>query len=133
MGIALRALLTELAAGLHAGAGEGDRGVAITLDIDSASTTQDVAVAVAFLVTEIVEFAMLRGEKAPIEITLRRKSPLTGRLTIASPALLDADTVSPARKQFERITEGLARQLRSPLDRNLGRYSVDLPLFPERG
>ncbi len=132
-GIALRALLTELAAGLNASAAEGDRKVVITLDVDRASTTQDVAVAVAFLVTEIVEFAMLRGEKAPIDITLRRDSPLTGRLTIASPSLLDSETDTPTRKQFERIVEGLARQLRSPLDRNLGRYSVDLPLFPERG
>ena len=48
----------------------------------------------------------------------------------------DADSEEPVpaeRKQFERILEGLARQLRSPLERKLGRYSVDLPLFPERG
>ena len=32
--------------------------------------------------------------------------------------------------QFERIIAGLAKQLRSPLDRKLGRYSVDLPVFP---
>ena len=44
----------------------------------------------------------------------------------------DSDDPSAERKQFERIIEGLARQLRSPLDRKLGRYSVDLPIFPER-
>jgi hypothetical protein len=32
--------------------------------------------------------------------------------------------------QFERIVGGLAKQLRSPLERKLGRYSVDLPVFP---
>jgi hypothetical protein len=32
--------------------------------------------------------------------------------------------------QFERIVAGLAKQLRSTLDRKLGRYSVDLPVFP---
>jgi len=32
--------------------------------------------------------------------------------------------------QFERIVSGLAKQLRSTLERKLGRYSVDLPVFP---
>lgn len=133
VGIALRALLTELCAGLRASAPDHDRRLTIELDIDQASTTQDVAVAVAFFVTEIVEFALLHADNAPVDIILRRTSELTGRLTIASPALLNPDNDLPERRQFERIVEGLARQLRSPLDRRLGRYSVDLPLFPERG
>ena len=132
-GIALRALLTELGAGLKASATEGQRGIAIELDIDHSFTTQDVAVAVAFLITEIVEYAMLHSADAAVEIDLRRSTPLTGRLTIASPALLETSEETPQRKQFERIVEGLARQLRSPLDRSLGRYSVDLPIFPARG
>ncbi len=132
-GIAIRALLTELAEGLRASATDSQRKVAIEIDIDQAATTQDVAVAVAFFVTEIVEYAMLYGASAPVEITMRRASPLTGRLTIASAALLDSEDDPAERRQFERIIEGLARQLRSPLDRTLGRYSVDLPLFPERG
>ena len=59
-GIALRPLISELAAELRAGAPESARGLAIDLDLESVNTTQDVAVAVAFLVTEIIEFAMLR-------------------------------------------------------------------------
>ena len=31
----------------------------------------------------------------------------------------------------ERIIGGLAKQLRSNLERKLGRYSVDLPVFPD--
>ena len=131
-GIALRALLTELGAGLRASAIESQKAAAIELDIDHAFTTQDVAVAVAFLITEIVEYAMLHGDGSKVEIMMQRSSPLTGRLTVASPALLDTGGETAERKQFERIVEGLARQLRSPLDRSLGRYSVDLPLFPER-
>ncbi|MCY7397471.1 MAG: sensor histidine kinase [Sphingomonas bacterium] len=137
-GIALRALLTELGQGLRASAAEAQHSIAIEFDVDHAATTQDVAVAIAFLITEIVEYAMLQGSTKPVEIALRRTSPLTGKLTIASSVLLapDADSGEPVpaeRKQFERIIEGLARQLRSPLERKLGRYSVDLPLFPERG
>jgi two-component system, sensor histidine kinase PdtaS len=130
-GISLRPLLTELAAELRAGAPEEARGLAIDLDVDASNTTQDVAVAVAFLITEIVEFAMLNCPHDPIEISLRRTSELTARLTISSPVLVPDEADEPEKVQFERIVGGLAKQLRSPLDRKLGRYSVDLPVFPK--
>ena len=94
------------------------------------NTTQDVAVAVAFLITEIVEYAMLNAPQAPVEISLRRTSELTARLALSSPILLPDEDGSPEKVQFERIVGGLAKQLRSTLDRKLGRYSVDLPVFP---
>ena len=130
-GISLRPLLAELAAELRAGAPEEARGLRIDLDLESAYTTQDAAVAVAFLITEIVEFAMLRCPREPIDISLRRTSELTARLTISSPVLVpDEAEEQPDKVQFERIVSGLAKQLRSTLDRKLGRYSVDLPVFP---
>lgn len=129
-GIALRPLISELAAELRAGAPESARGVTIDLELDSVHTTQDVAVAVAFLVTEIVEFAMLHCPEDPIEITLRRTSELTARLALASRVLVPDEEQKPEKVQFERIVAGLAKQLRSNLDRKLGRYSVDLPVFP---
>jgi two-component sensor histidine kinase len=136
-GIGLGALLGELGRGLSASASDAERMMPIEIDAERVSTTQDVAVAIAFLITEVVEYAMLQGSSKPVEISLRRSSPLTGKLSIASSVLLAADgdddeVVPPERKQFERIIEGLARQLRSPLERKLGRYSVDLPLFPDR-
>ena len=129
-GIALRPLLTELAAELRAGAPEAARSLRIDLDVDDMNTTQDVAVAVAFLVTEIVEFAMLHSPADPIEVSLRRVSELTARLTLSSQVLAPDEDGNPEKAQFERIVAGLARQLRSTLERNLGRYSVDLPVFP---
>src|SRR3954452_2301647 len=60
-GIALRPLLTELAAELRAGAPETARGLSIELELDSVYTTQDAAVAIAFLITEVIEFAMLNA------------------------------------------------------------------------
>jgi two-component sensor histidine kinase len=131
-GIALRPLLSELAAELRAGAPEPARKLAIDLELDSVNTTQDVAVAVAFLITEIVEFAMLNSPQDPVEITLRRTSELTGRLTLSSPVLVPEESDEREKAQFERIVAGLAKQLRSPLERKLGRYSVDLPVFPPR-
>lgn len=129
-GISLRPLLSELAAELRAGAPDTARGLAIDLDLDTVYTTQDVAVAVAFLITEIVEFAMLNRPTEPVEISLRRTSDLTARLTLASAVLVPDEEQSPEKIQFERIIAGLAKQLRSSLDRKLGRYSVDLPAFP---
>ena len=129
-GIALRPLLSELAAELRVGAPEQARALRIDLDLDAVYTTQDVAVAVAFLITEIVEFAMLDCPEDPIDIALRRTSELTARLSINSRVLVPDDAEQPQKVQFERIVGGLAQQLRSTLDRKLGRYSVDLPVFP---
>jgi two-component sensor histidine kinase len=129
-GISLRPLLSELAAELRAGAPEAARGLAIDLDLDTVYTTQDVAVAVAFLITEIVEFAMFYAPEKPIEISLRRTSELTARLTLSSHVLVPDGDDNPEKAQFERIIGGLAKQLRSSLDRKLGRYSVEMPAFP---
>jgi hypothetical protein len=57
-------------------------------------------------------------------------SDLTARLTISSQVLVPEDEKNPDKIQFERIIGGLAKQLRSSLERKLGRYSVDLPVFP---
>jgi two-component sensor histidine kinase len=129
-GIALRPLLTELAAELRASAPDAARRLAVDLELDNVNTTQDVAVAVAFLVTEIVEFAMLNAPEDMVEISLRRTSELTARLALSSPVLVPDEDDNQEKIQFERIVGGLAKQLRSTLDRKLGRYSVDLPVFP---
>ncbi len=129
-GIALRPLITELSAELRASAPPEARAMTVDLDVEAAYTTQDVAVAVAFLITEIVEFAMLRRPQHPIEVSLRRTSELTARLMLGSPVLVPEEHDAADKVQFERIVVGLAKQLRSTLDRKLGRYSVDLPVFP---
>jgi two-component sensor histidine kinase len=129
-GISLRPLIAELAAELRAGAPDAARGLRIDLELDTVNTTQDAAVAVAFLITEIVEYSMLNCPTEPVEIALRRTSDLTARLMLASPVLVPDDEQAPEKAQFERIIGGLAKQLRSSLERKLGRYSVDLPVFP---
>ena len=129
-GIALRPLLSELAAELRGSAPEVARRLTIELELDTVYTTQDVAVAIAFLITEIVEFAMLNRPADGVEISLRRTSELTARLTLTSQILVPDEEEDPEKLQFERIVSGLAKQLRSTLERKLGRYSVDFPVFP---
>ncbi|HET7316555.1 MAG TPA: sensor histidine kinase [Sphingomicrobium sp.] len=131
-GISLRPLLSELAAELRAGVPDSARGLMIDLEVEPLHTTQDAAVSVAFLITEVVEFAMFRRPDEPVEITVSRSSDLTARLTLASPVLVPEGDSNKEKEQFERIISGLAKQLRSTLDRKLGRYSVDLPVFPAR-
>ena len=105
----------------------------IELDLESFSTTQDVAVAVAFLLTEIIEFAMLRKPKDTVEISLRRASELTATLSVSATVLVpETDAADISKAQFERIADGLARPLRSTLERKLGRYTVTIPVFPDR-
>ncbi|MFP5330122.1 MAG: sensor histidine kinase [Alphaproteobacteria bacterium] len=129
-GISMRPLLAELVAELRAGAPDSARRLAIDLDVEPLHTTQDVAVSVAFLVTEVIEFAMFHRPEEPVEISVGRTSELTGRMTIASPVLVPDSADNREKQQFERIIAGLAKQLRSTLERKLGRYSVDLPVFP---
>jgi two-component sensor histidine kinase len=131
-GIALRPLVSELAAELRGGAPQAARALTIDLDVETIHTTQDVAVSVAFLLTEIIEYAMLRRPEEPVEVSLRRTSELTARLELSSPVLVPDEAETPDKMQFERVISGLAKQLRSALDRKLGRYSVDLPVFPDR-
>ncbi|MEQ7873403.1 histidine kinase dimerization/phosphoacceptor domain -containing protein [Sphingomonas sp. ASV193] len=133
-GISLRPMLTELAGELRASAPENARAMPLELELEPLFTTQDAAVAAAFIVTEVVEYAMLHGQpRGAVEVVLRRSGELTGQLTLIAAVLMEdhdsADGPSE-RRQFERILDGLARQLRSPLERKQGRYSVDLPVFP---
>lgn len=131
-GISMRPLLSELAAELRSTAPESAKGLTIDLEVEPLNTTQDSAVSVAFLITEVVEYAMLHRPDQSVEISLRRTSDLTGRLELASPVLVPDGDEEKEKQQFERIIGGLAKQLRSTLDRKLGRYSVDLPVFPPR-
>lgn len=130
-GISLRPLLVELSATLRASAPDNARATPIQLDVDALYTTQDAAVATAFFVTEVVEFAMLDQPGEAIEIELRRVSELAAHLTISSNSLTTAEDGDVDRLQFSRIIGGLARQLRSPLDERMGRLSVDIPVFPD--
>lgn len=131
-GIALRPLLSELASSLRGSAPDTARGLDIDLDLESLHATQDVAVAVAFLVTEIVEFAMLNQSDGAVELSLRRTGEQCAQFSVASSVLDPALADDPERRQFERIIGGLAKQLRSTLDKQPGCYGVDVAVYPAR-
>lgn len=129
-GVALRPLLSELTGNLRATAPEEAAGMAITLELDSVYVNQDVAVSVAFFVTEVVEHAMLCTPHEPVGVSLRQSGTSTSaKLTLSSASLRgDADCPNVDARQFERITTGLSRQLRGVLQRDpeLGVFSLDI-------
>lgn len=125
-GVALRSLISELGANLRATAPASAAGMQIRIGIEPFYATQDVAVSVAFLITETVEFAMLCGATS-MAITLEEVSRTSARLTIESRGLAGGSRCdSKLVDRFERIITGLSRQLRSTLDRDpeVGRYSL---------
>jgi two-component sensor histidine kinase len=127
-GVALKPLISELAANLRATAPAAAAGMGIRLALEPYYVTQDVAVSVAFLITEIAEYAMLCGA-ASVSIALTGDGAAAGtaRLTVEADSLrMDAGCDSTLTERFERIVTGLSRQLRSTLDRDAeaGRYTL---------
>lgn len=134
-GLSLRTLLSELTANLRGNAAPGAERMAIHLDVDPVAVSQDVAVSVAFLITEIVEHAMICAPESAVDITVRRDGP-SARLAIRSDGLCDGvDCSAVDARQFERVTTGLARQLRSALDRDgaTGTFALTIPIKGDDG
>jgi two-component sensor histidine kinase len=127
-GVALKPLISELGANLRATAPVTAANMQIRLAIEPYHATQDVAVSVAFLVTEIVEYAMFCGGHS-VAISLAGDSGPTARLAVESDALRgDAACEEKLTERFDRIVTGLSRQLRSSLERDpaAGRYALDI-------
>jgi two-component sensor histidine kinase len=129
-GVSLRSLISELGANLRSTAPASASSMMIRLDIEPYHVNQDVAVSVAFLLTEIVEFAMLCEARAvTIALAAEGAAEGTARLSVQSDALKAGvpcdETLS---ERFTRIVTGLSRQLRSAIDRDeeKGRYSLDI-------
>jgi len=133
-GVALKPLISELAANLRATAPTSAAAMQIRLDIAPLHASQDVAVSVAFLVTEIVEFGMLRGASL-VSIILDPENAGTARLSIEADSLAGGDDRDEAlSERFDRIITGLARQLRSALDKDdaQGSYRVNIAVVEGR-
>jgi two-component system, sensor histidine kinase PdtaS len=134
-GVSLRSLIGELSANLRATApGEASR-LAILIDVSTVYVGQDTAIPIAFLTTELVELAMAIDPAAAIRISvLRQPEPDRACLVVGSTALRQSDRLSELlAARYGRVLEGLSRQLRSPLDRDVaaGSFKVCFPLIVE--
>ncbi len=136
-GHALRPLLSELASNLRA-SGHGDEGFPqISVNVDEIYVSQDVAVPIAFLVTELAELSSLCDPDAPIAIAVERDAdqPTLAVLTIESAGLAGCDKFNSLMvARYERIMTGLSRQLRKPFthDAGTGLYAIELNVLAAR-
>lgn len=130
-GVGLRAVLGELASNIRATAPEGTR-LSIVLDVAPLYATQDTAVAVAFLVTELIELAATCDSEAQLSLSLRPDAdPARATLRVVSRALCDSDPLRDGLgNRFGRVIEGLTRQLRSMLhhDPMTGAYEITIAI-----
>ncbi|WP_353739235.1 histidine kinase dimerization/phosphoacceptor domain -containing protein [Sphingomonas sp. NIBR02145] len=117
-GLDVRSVIGELAANIRATAPERAQGLGVTLDISPVLVNQDVAIAVAFLLTEIVELAMNCHPAAQIRISIKPIPDDEHRalLRVSSPALVESTALETlVESRYGRIIGGLARQLRTKL------------------
>jgi hypothetical protein len=134
-GVALRSLIGELTSNLRATAPAEASHFHIMLDMAVAHVSQDVAVPVAFLLTEAVELLMTAAPAEAVMISVRpTEQPDRALLSIRAAGLVSAAaTGTAARQRFDRIAGGLARQLRSnlALDEEGMRYTIEIGIVPE--
>lgn len=136
-GLELRSVIGELASNIRATAAPESARMGITLELEPFLVTQDVAVAVAFLLTEIVELAIKRNPAAQIRISAHAAADEPGRavLRVVSPALVGTPEMEAmVEERYGRVMGGLARQLRSKLhyDSLIGAYEARIAVNNRR-
>jgi two-component system, sensor histidine kinase PdtaS len=128
-GLELRSVIGELASNIRATAPEHS-GLGITLEIEPFLVSQDVAVAVAFLITELVELALSVNQAAQIRISVRSDSePDRAMVRVSSPALIEGPQLQQLLDtRYGRVIGGLVRQLRTRMhhDPLVGAYEMSI-------
>ena len=132
-GLALRSMIGELAANLRATAPPESQAMGITLEVTPFLVTQDTALPIAFLLTEIIELAMTCDPRARLVIGARAGED-DGRaiLRVSSPALIETPTLTGLIEvRYGRVLTGLSRQLRAQLhhDPLQGSYEISVAVL----
>ncbi|WP_404333732.1 sensor histidine kinase [Sphingomonas sp. MMS12-HWE2-04] len=127
-GLELRSVVGELAANIRATAPDQAARLGITLEIEPLLVNQDVATAVSFLITEIVELAMNCNPSAQLRISIKGiEGEDRATLRVNSPALVESPAMNDLlENRYARVMAGLARQLRTKLhhDPLVGAYEA---------
>jgi two-component sensor histidine kinase len=127
-GLELRAVIGELASNIRATAPEHAARMGITIDVEPLLVSQDVGVAVSFLLTELVELAMMVNPATQARISAKVAAEAEQvTLRVSSPALVESAELSElVASRYGRVLLGLSRQLRAPLhhDPLVGAYEI---------
>ncbi len=127
-GLELKSVIGELSSNIRATASDTTAKVGIVLNVEPVLVTQDVAVAVSFLLTELIELAVSVNPQAQIGVSLRHVAGTdTAVLRTTSPSLVEGEELDGlVATRYGRIILGLSRQLRAPLhhDPLTGAYEI---------
>lgn len=133
-GLELKSIIGELASNIRATAPDSSARLGIVLNVEPVLVTQDVAVAVSFLLTELIELAVSVMPQAQVNVSVRPITDTgTAVLRVSSPALIEsAEFDELVQTRYGRIILGLSRQLRAPLhhDPLAGAYEITIPAKP---
>jgi two-component sensor histidine kinase len=134
-GVDLQALVGDLCAGLETSLISPDHlQVTVTPRVDAIVIHPDVAVPVAFLVTELASLAAQYGDRGPLAMLVNaHEAGGTTIISVAAPGFVGVDRIAAARMvPTARIVHGMARQLRGALvhDPDAGSYSVGFASSP---
>ena len=132
-GIDLRRLVGEIAANLRANPEGIGATPPIAITAVPVTVTQDTAIAIGFLLTELIELSTRGDAEAPIAISIEAdREPGKASIAIASNALKSGKAFDALlADRYARILEGLGRQLRAPIQRNpkTGEFSVEFAVL----
>lgn len=134
-GVGVRPLISELSASLRGTAPAQARRFGIQIDADDLHISQDVAVPIAFLLTELVELAMMLDPQGTMRIAVRAVADRDDRalLSVRSNGLRGSDAMTVhLAERYGRVLTGLSRQLRAPLDHDAeeGGYKIEISVIP---
>ena len=134
-GVGIRPLISELSASLRGTAPAAARRFAIQIDSDNLHISQDVAVPIAFLLTELVELAMMLDPQGSMHIAAHMLQDQKDRalLSVTSSGLRTSEAMTAhLSARYGRVLTGLSRQLRSALDHDGddGRYTIAITIIP---
>ncbi|HUD94190.1 sensor histidine kinase [Sphingobium sp.] len=134
-GVGMRPLISELSASLRGTAPAEARRFGIQIDSDDLHISQDVAVPVAFLVTELVELAMRLDPQGRMRISVQLQADAENRavLEVRSAGLRESEAMTDLLDdRYRRVLTGLSRQLRAPLDHDgeTGCFAIAITIIP---
>lgn len=128
-GLSLRAVLSELASNIRATAADGDR-LSIGLEVEAIYVSQDTAVAVCFLATELIELAMrVRSDAKVVISAIGTGQPGRAALAFRSNGFVAGAEIGKRMEgSISRVIEGLSRQLRSSIihDGEAGAFTIEI-------
>ncbi len=135
-GIDLRALISEIINSFRTSDSDGAFARTAQVSIDNVNVSQDTAMPVAFLLTEILELLQISGNCTDIRINLENpREDGRAALVMTSSALGENPEFDALMADgIDRVIMGLSRQLRSELirDEGAGTMRIDIPVMIDK-